>query len=236
VLAEDAIHVVPARTDGELARGQRDREAAVVLRTTARPDHVARLDPDPSPDDLALLVPVRRRRDAALLAEHARVVLARVERLAIEVALHRALPSARVEDARLETEPETLVEPDRHVRPALWREQVVEGPHLGSVVAAGEQLECAAQRELAVRGTAVAGGGELRLDPGGIGGTPGLAGVPARRARSRRHVTEPDASPPPPLGVHPEEPRDGLREARPGDRGPDPTHDAGGDPAHARAA
>src|SRR5262249_27251649 len=90
--AKEAVHVVPARADRERAAGQPDREAAVVLRTAARPDHVACLDPDAAPDDLPLLVPVRRRRDAALLAEHARVVLARVERLAIEVAFHRALP------------------------------------------------------------------------------------------------------------------------------------------------
>src|SRR6188472_1206499 len=126
-----------------------------------------------------------------------------------------------MDDSRLETEAQVLLEPDMEVGLALRREHVVERPHLGLVVGSGPDLPRAAEAQLAVGGVAVALGGELRLHADGVVLVRGLAAVPSRGARAGWHVREADAAILAALG----EDRPGPRVGRPQPGGEDRVRD-----------
>src|SRR3954466_13375609 len=98
-----------------------------------------------------------------------------------------------MEDARLEPEAEVLVDSRPEMGLAARELQQVEGAHLRLVVGAFADRRRGPVGELAVARVAVARRREHGLDPCRVGLVLGLAAMPARRARARRHVGVADA-------------------------------------------
>src|SRR4051794_20590477 len=101
-------------------------------------------------------------------------------------------PSGHVEDARLETDPQVLVEARTKIRIPLRLHQMMEDAHLSLVVGLPGNLRRAIGAELGIPGLPVAGTGEFRPDLPRTRFARGirLASIAARDCRAPRQEGE----------------------------------------------
>ena len=86
-----------------------------------------------------------------------------------------------MEDSRLETEAQILIQPDSQVRIALRGEHIVERSHFRFIISTGADLNGATVAQLAIRRRPIALRRELRLHAQRIVGVHRLTPIPARR-------------------------------------------------------